>query len=345
MLPQPEPTPRKSEVSSEESINLPIAGIHADQTAAALAYVEALRQELGFEQLVAVKPRASGSEALFFLGEEITEAGPEGRVVKTVGASKRTDPATVHKFVTECRITCKLSDTGSPFFVPARRAFDPLGFPVLVMDRIWDDTLEKRMRRLKEAGRTEPLIYRNEIPRVLPLLIRMCTAMETMHHFGVAHRDIKPSNLFVSNSGAVKLFDFSEARDLEREQDRKEAPWWLRPLDGNPISGTLKYMDPAVVEDSFIGRRKADAFSLAATFYHFLTGRTWVPLEGCNVWEALATIHEFRDEHFVDFADDLGPELASILRKALRKSPRERYHPLSEFRRALEGLLASSNKE
>jgi serine/threonine-protein kinase len=88
-------------------------------------------------------------------------------------------------------------------------------------------------------------------------------ALQYTHQKGVVHRDIKPSNLFVTNSGDVKLLDFG----IAKIKDNISLTY-----TGMRI-GTLMYMSPEQIKDSKHLDYKSDAYSLAVTFFHILTGK------------------------------------------------------------------------
>ena len=96
------------------------------------------------------------------------------------------------------------------------------------------------------------------------IAVQIARALEHADEAGLVHRDVKPDNILVTKNGTAKLCDLGLAKD--------------RPGEGSPSLGTPNYISP---EQARSGREvdiRADLYSLGATLYHMLTGRT--PFEG-----------------------------------------------------------------
>jgi hypothetical protein len=88
-----------------------------------------------------------------------------------------------------------------------------------------------------------------------------CEALQYVHDQLVVHRDVKPANLIRGAEGVV-LVDFGVARELGED----ESP-------GTVGIGTPRFMAPEVFAGGDVSPR-ADVFSIAATLWTLLTGKS-----------------------------------------------------------------------
>lgn len=89
-----------------------------------------------------------------------------------------------------------------------------------------------------------------------------------VHEQGIIHRDLKPSNLMVTQSGEVKVLDLGLARVVGAHLAEDEL------TTVGQLMGTLDFMAPEQVEDSHEVDERSDVYSLGATLYKLLTGRS-----------------------------------------------------------------------
>ena len=140
----------------------------------------------------------------------------------------------------------------------------------------------------------------------------------------IVHRDISPSNVLMSVRGDIKLVDFGIARQQDPERAHKSK------------SGTLKgkygYMSPEqVIEQSLDAR--SDLFSVGVVFAELLTGRRL--FAATNELDVLLMVRDAKLSRFDKYGADVPPDLAEIVRRALRKSPDERWQSAAQFRDAV----------
>jgi hypothetical protein len=145
-------------------------------------------------------------------------------------------------------------------------------------------------------------------------------ALEHAHQTGIVHRDVKPGNLLLDPNGQLWVTDFGLAQ--VSGDTGLTAP--------GELLGTLRYASP----EQALGRRgvvdhRSDVYSLGATLYELLTLRT--PFDGRDRHELLRQIAD--DEptapRLIDATVPVG--LETIVLKALRKDPAERYATAREL--------------
>lgn len=176
--------------------------------------------------------------------------------------------------------------------------------------------------------------YRSGMPPALvaEIVTAVASALDYAHHQGLLHRDVKPANIMLTHphggdgSQRILLADFGVARRLDEASGLTAT---------NTAMGSVDYSAPEQLLGYAVDGR-ADQYSLAATAYHLLTGRTMFP-----VGNAAAVI----GHHLTSPAPPLGahrPELAAldaVLAVALAKQPSDRYRTCSDFARAFSAAL------
>ena len=150
--------------------------------------------------------------------------------------------------------------------------------------------------------------------KIARLVLQAADALEHAHQVGIVHRDIKPANLLINASGTLWVADFGLAQfqadaSLTRTGD---------------LLGTFRYMSPeqAGGQRTTVDHR-TDIYSLGATFYELLTLEPVFAGESRQelLFQILHT--EPRPPRQINRA--IPVELETIVLKALRKTPTERY--------------------
>ena len=162
-----------------------------------------------------------------------------------------------------------------------------------------------------------------DIHDTVALLKPIGEALDYAHQNGVLHRDIKPTNILIHNDGTPVLADFGLA---------KLAASVRRITASGIVMGTPEYMSPEQAAGEPLGP-PTDIYSLAIVAYEMLTGR--VPFQAdtpaavllSQINKQMPAMHELRGE--------LSRHAEDALRRALAKSPSERFATAGEFVAAL----------
>ncbi|MCF6378930.1 serine/threonine protein kinase [Nocardioides KLBMP 9356] len=160
--------------------------------------------------------------------------------------------------------------------------------------------------------------------------IKLASAIETAHRSGILHRDIKPSNVLVTTYHEPALTDFGIAGHLgevEGDSDvRISYPW----------------SPPELLDGRSNGSVASDVYSLGATIWHLLVGRSPFSIpSGDNSTRALSA----RILHAAPPATqrpDVPPALDRLLQQCLAKRPEHRPGSALELARALQRIESAA---
>jgi serine/threonine protein kinase len=144
------------------------------------------------------------------------------------------------------------------------------------------------------------------------------------HDRQVIHRDIKPHNLKLAATGQIALLDFGLAKASSADTSVTVSRGFF--------GYTRQYAPLEQIEDRRTDPR-SDIYALGATLYHLLTGIK--PPDALE--RASAVINSEPDplQPANKIHPAVGPEVASILDKAMALRPEQRYANATDFREAL----------
>lgn len=198
------------------------------------------------------------------------------------------------------------------------------------------------------------------IEQRIRLLLDVLSAVAHAHANLIVHRDLKPSNVLVTEDGEVKLLDFGIAKMLEANED-PSAPSALT-VDGGHLL-TPKHAAPEQVTGGRI-TTATDVYALGVLLYELLSGAHPTTVDARTPAEFVRAITDtepkplsvaLRDSAGSDVVRRLADErattperlrrmlrgdLETILGKALKKDPAERYASAAEFADDLRRFLS-----
>lgn len=199
------------------------------------------------------------------------------------------------------------------------------------------------------------------VERRVRLFLDVLAAVAHAHGNLIVHRDIKPSNVLVRVDGQVKLLDFGIAKLLEEE--RQAAAATLLTLDGGSVL-TPEYAAPEQVTGRAV-TTATDVYGLGVLLYVLLSGQHPAgpgPHSPAKLVEAIVHTEPPRlSQAVADTGKDpeslarnaalrssapdklrrsLAGDLDTIVGKALKKEPGERYSSVTAFADDLKRYLA-----
>jgi serine/threonine-protein kinase len=191
--------------------------------------------------------------------------------------------------------------------------------------------------------------HKLDIRHRLGILLQVLKAVQHAHSQLVVHRDLKPSNVLVSSDGQVHLLDFGIAK-LVKDGETRETE--LTQFEGAAL--TPDYASPEQIAGKPIGTA-SDVYSLGVLMYELMTGARPYRLKRDSrgaLEDAILAAAPGRPSTVVTvegagargtsrsrLARMLRGDLDTIILKALKKEPAERYGTVEAFAQDLQNFL------
>ncbi len=234
--------------------------------------------------------------------------------VKILSRKIADNPQLLERFFHEIRAVAKLMH---PNIVTAFDAGSQNGVHFLVMELVEGEMLSHRIARLGPLSTAE----------VVHVLYQAADALDYAHRMGIVHRDIKPGNMMLTNEGRLKILDFGLATfNKSTGENTPEKKMFM---------GTPEYMSPEQVEHSDSVDGRSDLYSLGATLFFMIAGRTMFSGEQMQV--ALAQLRQ-KPAALYEVRSDVDLRLDAIFQRLVAKNPDDRFSTAAELSNVLQQL-------
>src|SRR6185295_15069148 len=179
------------------------------------------------------------------------------------------------------------------------------------------------------------------VEEALPVAKQIAEALEAAHERGIVHRDLKPANIKLRSDGTVKVLDFglakavgpaASARDLSQQATNTAPAMTATGI----IVGTPAYMSPEQAAGKAVDHR-ADIWAFGCVLFEMLTGHA--AFGGDTLTDTLAAVMRAEPEWSRVPLGVTAP-VRELLRRCLRKDPRQRLQAIGDARIALEDVLS-----
>ena len=268
---------------------------------------------------------ADGGMAEIFLA---TQHGAEGFekliVLKRILTPYSADPQFRNMMLDEAHISMSLQHSNIAQVLDLGVAGGRYFLALELVDG-WD--LERILQRAYGAG----IVW----PAALSLYVAacICRALAYAHAkardgkpLGIVHRDISPNNVLISDQGEVKLTDFGIAK-AQRKREQTAA---------GVIKGKVAYMSPEQGLGTSIDKR-SDIFSVGSMLYRMVTEK--LPFEANDDMESLLRVQKADFTPPEKIKPTVGPAVSTIIMRAMRLAPSERYQTAEEMLADVERVL------
>ena len=163
------------------------------------------------------------------------------------------------------------------------------------------------------------------VDKAIDIAQQLAEALRYLSANDIVHRDIKPANIMMTKTGTVKLGDFGFIQSVHDAQLLQE---------GTTI-GTPDYISPEQARGERNLDVRSDIYSLGASLYHMLSGRTMFTGSGSQVMRAHLDV---KPPALADLRKDVPRTLVDLIERCLAKEPAMRYQTPDDLLRDLQLL-------
>ncbi|GAA4368267.1 serine/threonine-protein kinase [Agromyces bauzanensis] len=164
------------------------------------------------------------------------------------------------------------------------------------------------------------------LAEALSIGVRIASAVETAHRQGVLHRDIKPSNILTTAYGHPVLSDFGIAATLGEAEK------------SDTVGLSIPWSAPEVLHDDVSGTVASEVWSLGATVYSLVAGRSPFEVPGGDNSSITLMSRIEKARPAPTGRVDVPASLERVLARAMSRRPKCRQATALEFIRDLQAV-------
>ena len=179
------------------------------------------------------------------------------------------------------------------------------------------------------------------VSEVLSVGVRVASALESAHRAGIVHRDVKPANILITDYGAPVLTDFGISIGDDGVAESTMLSGDSTTSLGNDTSTqglSVPWAPPEAFDDVPVSNERSDIYSLGATLFSLLEGRTPFEIAGANNGAVQLSRRIERGEVNPGKRTDVPDALRLVIERSMAVRPANRFASALDLATALQSV-------